>query len=235
MSSRLYFSDTIVPAVSPAYDASWEVTASAIRRSLIDYKVGSETQRSAASALNSPAAAVDVLVAQYTSPALSGAQTITGTVKGQIRANESASALAVAQMLVWVMAPDGSNRGTLLAHNTTYASQFTTSSTPANRKFPLGGAAALSSVAAQDGDYIVIEVGWRRFANDTTNRTGRLNLGAAAGTDLPENETATSGTPWVEFSQSLAFVGGTVIVTQAYTQVLRRRYARERQIFVIAD
>ena len=222
MATRLYLSSAAAPTVSPAFDAGWEATGSAIRRWLDASKVGITETLAVATALNSPAGAVDALVAQYTTAPLSGNQTITGTLKGQIIVRENALAADLrAQVLVWVMKTDGTSRGTLLAMDTAaLANEFATSNT--NRAFPRGGAITLTSVAALDTDRIVIEVGYRKHENATNSRTGTFTAGNPSGTDLPEDETDTDTTkvPWFEFSQTLTFASPTARVSQEVAEVL---------------
>jgi hypothetical protein len=222
MATRLYFGPA-APPVSPSFDASWEATGSAVRRLLEDSKGNSGDafeSLAVATSLNSPAGAVDVLIAQYVSPPLSGDQTISGTVKGQVRAQTSSTAgKLVAQVLIWVRKADGTSRGTLLAHQTTDASEFAASLT--NRKFPQNSPASLSSVAALDTDRIVVEIGYRKFENATTSRTGTLRLGNPSGSDLAEDETTTTdNVPWIEFSQSLTFAATSARVTQLAVESL---------------
>src|SRR5262245_66296197 len=77
----------------------------------------------------------DCLVRQYVSDAID-AQTITGTVKGIIRAKESAATMdGFAQLLIKVVSNDGATvRGTLLALNTSFGAELATAYP--NRKFP---------------------------------------------------------------------------------------------------
>jgi len=108
-----------------------------------------------------------IAVAQYVSEPLT-AQTISGTVKGQLRCMESAAAFnGTIAVLIKVVSFDGKTvRGTLLSLSasdaTTTPPEFAASLT--NRKLmdvnenPL---LSLTSVDAQDGDRIVVELGIR--------------------------------------------------------------------------
>lgn len=133
------------------------------------------------------------------------AQTISGTVKGQVRAAEGGATNDIrAQMQIRVLSADGATaRGTALARDTSALSnEFATALT--NRKFPKGWAgagAALTDVAAQDGDWLVIEVGARLGAS---SGSFSLRFGCAGNGDLPEDEIETGDLrPWVEFSADL--------------------------------
>jgi hypothetical protein len=135
------------------------------------------------------------------------AQTITGTVKGYALFSESDTAQDCrVQCEIRIISPGGTVRGTLLAANTdALSSEFVT--TPTNRRIPLLAASnTLTSVSAQDGDYLVVEIGHRTHVASGTsyNVTVRWHDGIGS-TDLPEDETDTDSTkaPWIEFSQTL--------------------------------
>ncbi len=233
MSSRLYLG-TDAPPISPTFTGAWTSTSGAVRRILEPAKFGWAALEALAKAGATAGAQTDYLIAQYVSAPLSGNQTITGTLKGQIRAQVGQiAAKAVAQVFAWVTQGDTStSRGTLLAFNTTDASEFALALT--NRKYPRGGAATLSSVAALDGDRIVIEIGWSKFENATTSRTATISAGNPSGTELPEDETTTAAnTPWVEFSQTLTFKEAFARVTQAFEESLRNApsLARVSQVY----
>ena len=153
----------------------------------------------------------DILLGQFISPPLQ-AQTISGTFKGQFFANETSLAYNLrAQVLVRVVSNDGSvERGVLYAGDLETltgdpANEFAQSAFT-NRKFPRGGAAALSSVAVQDGDRLVVELGARKHS--TTTIAVYLRLATDQATEAPEDETTTdyaANSTWVEFSQDILF------------------------------
>lgn len=153
----------------------------------------------------------NVFLCNYVSPPLDGAQTITGTVKGQAHFLENnAAANAMVQLVIRVLAPDLSTvRGTLLAaHSDALSSELATSFT--NRKIPLSARSpdTLTSVSAQDGDHIVMEFGVRKTEAGSTSRNYRVRTVCNSTTDLPENETSTAqDNCWIEFSQDLVFKG----------------------------
>lgn len=217
MAKRMYFGgDT--PPVSPAFDASWEVTTSAVRRTLDDAKgLPGAAYASIAQATtgNSPAGASDRLLVQYVSSPLSGNQTISGAISGQIRALESNAAADLdTQMVIWVMKADGTSRGTLIASDgTALAHEWNTALR--NISLPKGGSTVPTTVNALDTDRIVVELGYRKHENAVTSRTGTVESGAPSGTDLPVDETTTTqGVPWLEFADNLVFAGGKARVTQ---------------------
>jgi hypothetical protein len=159
---------------------------------------------------NEPAGgAQDVLMFQYVSDALIE-QTIAGTVKGQMRVVESATgANENAQCVIRIVSGDGTVvRGTLLASDTSALSNEYSATSLTNRKFPKGWAGAgtsLSSVAVQDGDRLVIELG-TRFGAVIGSYTAQARHGDTGGTDMAEDESQTTdNVPWMEFSQTLLF------------------------------
>lgn len=138
------------------------------------------------------------------------AQTISGTIKGQMRGSENnTGANATLAIAVKIVQSGGSDRAVLLAQTASDATntswEFATSLT--NRQF--GDAAenasiTLTSQNASAGDYLVIEWGFR--SQTTTSRNITLRYGNASATDLAENTTETTdNNPWWEFSANLAF------------------------------
>jgi hypothetical protein len=145
-------------------------------------------------------------------------QTITGNVKGQILALESAAdADGCLQLHLRVVSPTGTERGTLFSSQNTSGAisgsagtdNYELATSLTNRKLPpgwSGSGSAMSSVDATAGDALVIEVGWRYHNVITGSRTISLRCGQTVGTDLAEDETATTdATPWIELSNTVTF------------------------------
>jgi len=180
MATRLYFhgngpNNMYVPSVEPAYSAEWERTTAAVRRYLSKNKRNTVNSDSAWGSEYESGPQNDTLLRQFISDPLDGAQTISGTVKGQIRCRESDAAADFCRALVIkVVSGDGSTvRGVLLSHfPDSLTSEFATSLT--NRNFP--PSLSLNQVEAQDGDRIVVELGFRAFNNVTTTYTAYLHL-----------------------------------------------------------
>lgn len=214
MVTRFYLPSSGLPTVSPSFSSSWEETASANRYMTFPFKTSTALTTITIAHVN--AAVNDQLAVQYVSEPISAA-TITGTVKGIIRVSESvATNDCRAQLVIKVVSNDGTvERGTLLAENASALSnEYATTLT--NRKFPLNWTApgtSLSSVAALDGDRIVIEIG-TRFHAATAAITASYRVGDAATSDCAENETATSdNNGWIELSQDLTFTRTANVVT----------------------
>ena len=178
----------------------------------------SNTNAEVGGAETSATAPYDVILRQFVSEPLQ-AQTISGTVKGQIRARESDPAAQMcAALVIRVVSNDGlTERGVLLAYFPAALSSGFDPATSTNRKFP--PSTALTSVTCQDGDRIVVEIGHRAFNTVTTSYTGYVWFNNTIGTaDLPEDEITTDNLcPWIEFSQALLW--DQVQVNQAVAQV----------------
>lgn len=207
MARRLYFDRTNAPSVSPAYDASWEVTGDAGRRQLTRTKAG-QTASSNFAQTNDTSGSADVLIRQFVSEPLAP-QTISGTVWAWflVRDSSASSADARSQLVVKVVSGDGSTvRGTLLGHDTGgLTNQWPTSA--AARAFPKGATsgASVSSVNAHAGDRLVVEVGWRRHYTGSGFRSAVITV-SSNGSDITASEVSTTGDPWVEFSHDLVFL-----------------------------
>lgn len=206
MARRLYFSLSEAAAVTPAFDGGWEDTDSAISRSLITAKSGGESLGTGPQIAWT--AGQDSLARQYVSPPLEGAQTISGTVKCQIAAREFANGdNSTSRLGLRVVSNDGNTvRGTLLAvANYGPTTEFISNVSRRNKTFADGD--TLTSVNAEDGDRIVVEVGASDAAGTTPEAL--MGWGAPTGTnDYGENETETTAlVPWIEFSADLVFEG----------------------------
>jgi hypothetical protein len=222
MSTRLYTADlatTAPPAYLIPFDAAWDVTGNAVRRLIqgVAPSLGG-TSESIAPTKGAVAGPVNVLAVQMQLEGLA-AQTITGTVKGQTRMSES-NALAdmYLQMIARVVDPiTNTVRGTLISplsvavSGTPGAEGYELATTLTNRKMPSGwsgAGASVSSVTAQRGDVLVIELGARVNEVAATTRTFTLALFRSfpTTTDFPEDETTTSSqNTWIEFSHDILF------------------------------
>lgn len=193
VATRLYLRASGSTAITPTADGSWEDTNEMVRRPAGIDRSG--TTMGLETFTKDSSSNLDVACYQFIYGPLQ-AQTISGNVKAQVLVNENVSgANAYLQMNIRVIAPDGSTvRGTALAHST-YGNELVTTVT--NHTFP---STALSSVAAQEGDYLVIEMGYR--GTGATTSSSSFYMGDDGSEDLPENETSTSSSPnpWIEFS-----------------------------------
>lgn len=166
MATKFYLTNSAA-AVSPPFTSSWEERANADRARMATSKTGGSVQ-----ARSVPGPAVgssdkETLVRQCVSDPI-GAQTISGTLKAVIPARFGSTNGAVKGMVVAkVVSGDGQTlRGTLLAEAAAgYGADWPRRAAGAaevtfqNRRFHSGTGTALTSVVAQEGDRIVVEIG----------------------------------------------------------------------------
>lgn len=217
MATRLYFQYGVVPSLAPAYDPAWEKTGS------YRYTCSPVKQGTAFTEINtyesSSSVNYDAAIAQFISDPLA-AQTINGTIKGQILARESAAAADLAlAIVVRVVSALGVPRGTLLSYFPDPIGTAELSAGAAvNRYIPVS--IAISELAVQAGDRLVIEIGFRAFNAVTTTYYTYLTVGDAGATDLPEDEAeVTYLNPWIEFSGSLVWISETALAASGSMRI----------------
>lgn len=223
MATRLYLARELRPpgqVVTP--DAGWEKATGFLAARLEGRRsglYGSSTTSIAAQGTSGN----DTLLGQWISAPLDVNQNIGGggaTFRGQLRMAETNAALdARVQCIVYVIESDLSTvRGVLLAMSAAALShEFNTALR--NISIPLGGSTATTLVAAQAGDRIVVEIGFRQHATFAAN--GQMDTLDTNATELPVDETTTAAdTPWVEFSDTITFAPGNANVSQAGAEVL---------------
>lgn len=199
--TRFYVSSTNA-TVSPATDASWTTTTGFDRKKMLVTKDAAAM----ANKTTATASGVDYMLNRMFVSEPLAAQTITGTISGQIRslATPFATGFEVIAVVVRVVNNAGTTyRGTLLSMYSNFSNGL--NSSLRNINFP--DAQSVSSVAAQDGDRVVIEVGFYNAAGAPNACT--QSFGSDSGTDLPVNNTTTAANnPWFQFSMTLTFQGG---------------------------
>lgn len=197
--NRFYLPSTGTPSVSPAYSADWTSTTGAIRTNLVTSKIASAMTTHSTSTPPS-------ICRQYVSAPLA-AQTISGTVKGQIRGVRLGNRATAVNAILKVVSNDGSSDLAILrsisAINATYFSGYGCPSPIANIKFDANN--TLSSYACSAGDRLVFEVGGKSTASwGSVSYDIQISIGDDSGTDLPENQTETAAyNPWIEFSNAI--------------------------------
>ena len=202
--TRFYLPSTGIAQVSPAFSASWNLTTAADRIRMYNAHYRINSAMTAKTATGDNTTPQSILNRQYVSDPIAG-QTITGTVKGQLLGNENNVGFdGVSAVLIRVVSNDGATvRGTLLA--LTYpvlAGNEYLVSTDENRYTPVS--TALTSVAAQNGDRIVVEVGFYCYSKNS--KIGSQTFGDNNASDLPEDQTTqTQNNPWIEFSADIQF------------------------------
>lgn len=202
--TRLYLNLNTAAAVSPTFNASWNVTSGASRYQLEIKKDGS-TIASKTSGAAAVAAVRKLLIDQFVTRPLK-AQTIASgsTLAMQARFNQSSTSSTTGQGFVYIRVCNSS--GTITQDiGSASTTNLTTTLTNRTISYTFG-----SNITINDGDYFVFEFGWNYSVGTNTTRTGTMSRGSSNGTDLPVNNTATTANdPWIEFSQSLVFKGTT--------------------------
>ncbi len=216
MATRFYLPSTGAAAVSPTFGASWTDSAAAADRiALVNARISSAfTEKDVGS--HTATEIAYVLCRQYVSAPLA-AQTITGTVKGVVRARETHNgANCDLAIRVAKCANDGSSVTEILAiasendaaSNAAGAAPEFSDIALTNRRFEQGVDdfdLDLASTGVSAGDRLIVEIGYGKQTTNTTRR-GIIEFGDNAGSDLAEDETSTSQLcPWVEFSMDIAF------------------------------
>lgn len=209
MATRLYLHATAAPSVSPGY-AGWGDTGGAVRRTMAVARQNSSLTNFA------PAEAVttsnyNVLLAQFVSAPMTYAGTLSGTINGVARLLESSTNMnAYSQIVVKVVSGDGATlRGTAVTFTTSGGTEWPTT-TAARRYLTLTQNRALTDVAYNAGDRLVVELGYCARNTSSTSFTGTMRFGdPTAGADMGLSESGTTDeVPWLEFSQDILFAGG---------------------------
>lgn len=225
MPTRFYFSPyEDKTSVAPAWASVWEAQIGTPPRATLrtePYGLGStNTFTLTKGAATNP---YDIAFGQFISEPI-GAQTISGTFSMVLPCFES---VATNEMYLQVVIRVVSNNGSVV-RGTLYAGQTLTSTsatiTAANYEFSAAAtntrmlsAVALSSVAAQEGDRIVVEVG-ARFCTATSGISGTMmtNCKEDAFDDLPLvndfNDVNNYLRSWIEFSGDL--IGSSLAVEE---------------------
>ncbi len=203
--TRLYFSSALGASASPAYDAGWNYITEAARWRLKHTKGASALADGTQIGAWTGTAGQKALDRQYVSNPLNGAQSVGGSIKGQLLVQEVANTDNVDQIIsvVKVVSIDGGTlRGTVLSSGSRGPTGEFRSTGFRNKIIADGDGGSI--VAAQDGDRIVIEIGYSNSTAGTTPEAfARWGENAS---DLPENETQTTdGAGWIEFAGSLSF------------------------------
>ena len=202
MATRLYGVATTAAPITPAFDANWQDVTGAARRGLSLSK-DAATETRAAVAVTS-GAGNETLGFQLISDPLE-AQTITGTVTLVTRGRELANTdnIALRMHSIRVVSNDGTTYRSpnLIAFG---SGTLTTELTNALAGRVHLNVVAVSSVSAQAGDRLVVEIG---YGMNTTGTTPQYDMVIGGnGTDHTTTDGDTTGTvAWVELSQNLAF------------------------------
>lgn len=214
MGTRLYLSSSAAPLTPSSWSAAWDVdgTTNALLARGRRGNSSIVTQAFAGTGVSGQLKAAWRFISDELT-----AQTLSGTLKGIVHCYEAnATDNFTVALAAKVIAPDGSDRGILLAPTATDdLTHEVTNGAVGLRKFRDASENTdipFSTLAIQEGDRIVFEIGFRQASTSTANFTFQAFSGNIAfSTDLPYDETASLAgfgetPPWVEFSQDLKFL-----------------------------
>lgn len=196
MPTRLYFTEYQSP-LAPAFSGAWFGTAQATRFALNPLKDLAAVTVGDTITINATANRPE-LDRQYISPGLNGDQTINGLCSGQLmvrefNANDNTNQV---RLCAKVVSNDGATvRGTLLdLLNYGPTVEFISNASLRNKTIVSGdGNVSVNTVSAQDGDRIVLEVGYACSAGGSTPQAAaRWGGGGFGGPELPIDETQTT-------------------------------------------
>lgn len=205
MTTRLYFSASVAADVTPSsLIFGWDQTSSVEYRKMNDVK--GATALANRSTISVPAAQ-EALDRVYVSRPLVGAQSISGTVQAIIIAHmvNINDAVNGTPAKLWVCNNAGDSvRGTLLSHADRSESSGTNYPTSQQSRWVFDSVgSAISTVDAEDGDRIVLEVGHAAGGGFTPEVVTKW--GEADPDDYTTQGDAADKNPWLEFSQTLIF------------------------------
>ncbi len=223
MPTRFYFTTSgSLTAVTPAYSVAWKST-SGVTRHVMNYVKGSSlTGKSPIFNINAGARSSS-LERQYTSAPLVGAQTISGTVSGQLVVNEIAATDNVDQIVavLKVVNNAGSLTSGMLLNLGAYNIVGEFSAVVGGRNKKIFNGQSITSVNASDGDRIVLEIGYWSSVAGTTPQTQAVYGETPPANDLIANELGVPGIPWLQFnSVTLNFSQPVTFVPSSYNNSL---------------
>ncbi|MEW1922262.1 hypothetical protein [Streptomyces sp. NPDC088360] len=194
MATRFWLTTTAAPYTPATKRGTWTDATSTVTGLL-----GRQPAGASATAVKAETSATttNVLLGRWISAPARAAGTLSGTISWVLGRVASATAANMFKRVhIYVTVGDSDTvRGTLLANYTGTAAWPTTASGVAGTNL------AITSVAVQAGDRIVVEFGYQATNVVTTSYTGTLYYGAAGTTDLTSGATTVTTAPgWLEFS-----------------------------------
>jgi len=206
MATRFYPDVVAVPTISPAFLAAWDQTTAMVRKCMfVGQAATGQASADVAEAETDVTNPFAVGLVQLVSEPIA-AQTITGTIDIQALCLESNAA---ANFAGHYSARVFNGAGTAVRGTLKTASGATEFDAGAATNRTIADGVAVTSVIAQDGDVIVLELGYNSTNATTDSHTGTITLngGEIGGTDLPADEAETDNDNcWMELSHDVAFL-----------------------------
>jgi len=191
----------------PEIDPTWDVGVKTLRWM---FPTRSPTTTSVLSGELTTAVDQDAYSHAFVSPPLDGPQRIEGWVRAMFMGDEDTATDDVrAQLIVRLISGDGQTiRGTLLAlDGGALSNEFPIGPTSQNRKWPVNwNNSVMTPLDAQDGDRIVVEVGFRAGASGI-NPDILFTQHPTQDKDEFETSTTTTENGYVQFSKPYRFRG----------------------------
>ncbi|MEV6309987.1 hypothetical protein AB0M10_15480 [Streptomyces sp. NPDC051840] len=194
MATRFWLNSSAAPYTPANRRGAWDLSTSSTVGLLGRSTAGTAATVSGSTTVTT--AAWDVMLGRWISTPALRAGTVTGTVAwvlGLVESNVNLNAYV--HVHIYVTAGDTATvRGTLLADHV-----GTTEFGAAAAGVASNGSPAVTPVAVQAGDRIVVELGYRASAT-TTGYSVTLNYGGKGVTDLAAGATTVANPGWIEFS-----------------------------------
>lgn len=198
MATRFYLPSSGAASISPAF-STWTTTVGADRINM--YTTKTNTAITAKARTYGGASGDHALLRQYISPPIA-AQTISGTAAGVGAVQESNTLANV--FTYWLLRVFSGDGLTLRGSTTGSADGTEWPGTWASRYHSY----SLTSVTAQGGDVLVLEVGFRK--DSSTSYTMEFEFGDNDPDDHPASDGDTAvKNPWFEMSMDVVFQGTT--------------------------
>lgn len=199
--TRFYFPLNTVAPVSPTTLGTWNDTSQATYRKLETFKVGTTTGYGS---LINNGAGISTVDRVYVSDPLRAQTLSLTTVKMQLQSLSTVGGNdTISQLNIRTVNNDGTAlREELLATNDYGGGTFFFTSQ--RNKTYADGDSLKSTITIEDGDRLVIVIGYYGATVDLVDAKSRYGNPASIISDLPEDETQTaSGVGWIEFSNAI--------------------------------
>lgn len=201
MPTKFYFQDTRTTELAPAFSVAWSGNTTQASRRLMFAEKGTSIMADGTTLTIAAAANSRALDRQYISLPLSGPQVISGTCSGQLLVREFVGNDNVnkIEFSVRLVNEDGTFFRATGLNVGTYSNISEFSTSMRNKIIASGASATLTNITGQDGDRIVLEIGYATSVGGTTPQAA-AKWGEFAG-DLPQNESQTvDGAGWFTFN-----------------------------------
>ena len=210
--TRMFFTVANSAPVAPSFDGAWDQTTGAVSRKLADTKGASAITAGSTISITEDQLAWQALDRQYVSTRMAGGVLFTSvstTVAMQLMMREFAGTDDVDKCIlsVRIVSEDGLTvRATLIGVGNYGPTLELINNATMRNKTCADGDLAQAIYVTVEGDRLVVEVGYQTDGAETTPQAA-AKYGENS-TDLPVNETQTTdGNGWVEFSNTITFVG----------------------------